>query len=122
MLLPRFFETVLDRTPGGTEVVGAALAAPLLTAAQRPAPPPSPGRAEAVAGSGRLRGPRRGSAGNHGRLPVCSRRHGVAVERVASPNDPAFVERLRGLRPDVAFNAAARLLKAEVLDVPRGDG
>ena len=44
--------------------------------------------------------------------------HGVAVERVASPNDPAFVERLRGLRPDVAFNAAARLLKPAVLGVP----
>jgi folate-dependent phosphoribosylglycinamide formyltransferase PurN len=116
-LLPRFFEAVLDRTPGGTEVVGAALAAPL--------PPPHSGLRHHL----RLAGPRRWPAlATYEARSVLRREprsvarvlaaHGVAVERVASPNDPAFVERLRGLRPDVAFNAAARLLKPAVLGVP----
>ena len=118
VLLPRFFEAVLDRTPDGTEVVGAALAAPL--------PPPHSGLRHHL----RLAGPERWPAlAAYGARTMLRREprsvagvlaaHGVAVERVASPNDPAFVERLRGLRPDVAFNAAARLLKAEVLGVPR---
>ena len=118
VLLPRFFEAVLDRTPGGTEVVGAALAAPL--------PPPHSGLRHHL----RLAGPGRWpSLAAYGARSMLRREpgsvarvltdHGVTVERVASPNDPAFVERLRGLRPDVAFNAAARLLKAEVLGVPR---
>jgi methionyl-tRNA formyltransferase len=117
-LLPRFFETVLDRAPDGTEVIGAAIAAPL--------PPPHSGVRHHL----RLAGPRRWPAlaafdarSRLRREPRSVTRvlaaHGVAIERIASPNDPAFVEHLRSLRPDVAFNAAARLLKAEVLGVPR---
>jgi methionyl-tRNA formyltransferase len=109
---------VLDRTPEGTEVVGAALAPPL--------PPPHSGLRHHLWLAGPARSP---ALAVHQVRSVLRREprsvarvlvdHGVTVERVTSPNDPAFVERLRDLRPDVAFNAAARLLKAPVLGVPR---
>ncbi len=43
---------------------------------------------------------------------------GVPTFRVRTVNDPAFLEQLRALKPDVIINQAQNILKKEVLNIP----
>jgi len=48
-----------------------------------------------------------------------ARRLGIPVHRVADPNSPSFHQLLRQLAPDAVLNQSERLLKREVLSIPR---
>ena len=48
-----------------------------------------------------------------------ARRHGIPVYRVGNPNAPEFRAQLRALPPDIVLNQSERLLKREVLSIPR---
>jgi len=52
-------------------------------------------------------------------LDVAARRLGIPVLRFEKANDPAFLDRLRALEPDVIFNQSEMLLKKEFLAVPK---
>lgn len=117
VLLPGFFKMVLDGTPSGTEVVGAAIEPGL--------PPPHSGVRHHLRMAGWRRWPNlmafqaRAWVEQRPRsVAGVLRSRGIEVERVSSPNEPSFVDRLRSVRPDVAFNAGSRLLKPSVLSVP----
>lgn len=44
---------------------------------------------------------------------------GIPIFRVRTVNDPAFLDQLRSLQPDVIINQAQNILKSDILNIPR---
>lgn len=56
---------------------------------------------------------------DHRSLEREARRLGIPVIRFEKANDPAFLDELRALKPDIVFNQSELLLKKEILSIPR---